>query len=116
MCRSTDAATGRAGPSAGLAGTLLLPLLGHVIRAQAPALWSFYGGGDDVSMAGVSDANVRVVKRKGGYWEVNRVAGTVCAQQGWKRTLTARVCRMHDKHPSNACLPLLPIQTLHPKP
>lgn len=80
VCRSTDAATGRAGPSAGLAGTLLLPLLGHVIRAQTPALWSFYGGGDDISMAGVSDANVRVVKHKGGYWEVNRVAGTVCVR------------------------------------
>lgn len=64
VCKPSDNQTGRAGPSAGLpSNQLLLPLVGYVIKTQHPDMWAFYGGGDDVSMAGMAPSQV---KRRGG--------------------------------------------------
>jgi hypothetical protein len=62
VCRGADATTGRAGPSPGQAGPLLTPLLGYVLQHHYPELWrGFAGGGDDIRMAYMSDAQVRAV-------------------------------------------------------
>ncbi|KAF8059372.1 Selenoo [Scenedesmus sp. PABB004] len=67
VCKPPDPVTGRAGPSAGLAGALLPALLGHVLCRHHPALWAYYGGApDDPSMAGLSDTNVRLRGGGGG--------------------------------------------------
>lgn len=58
VSKPPDPQTGRAGPSAGQAGQLLLPLVGYVIRHQHPDIWAYYGGGADVSMAGMAGSQV----------------------------------------------------------
>jgi hypothetical protein len=60
VCQPTDPQTGRSGPSAGMSGQLLLPLVGYVIKHHHPDLWAFYGGGDDVSMKGMAGSQVGV--------------------------------------------------------
>lgn len=58
ICKPPDNQTGRAGPSAGMSGQLLLPLVGYVIKHHHPDVWSYYGGGDDISMKGMSGTQV----------------------------------------------------------
>uniref|UniRef100_A0A383WE17 Selenoprotein O n=1 Tax=Tetradesmus obliquus TaxID=3088 RepID=A0A383WE17_TETOB len=58
LCKAADPVTQRPGPSPGMARTLLLPLLGYTIKQHFPGLWAFYGGGQDLTMAGMDEANV----------------------------------------------------------
>lgn len=60
VAKPPDPQTGRAGPSAGQAGQLLLPLVGYVIRHHHSDIWAYYGGGADVSMAGMAGSQVSV--------------------------------------------------------
>jgi hypothetical protein len=41
-----------------MAASLLLPLLGYTIKQHYASLWQFYGGGADISMADMDEANV----------------------------------------------------------
>lgn len=58
VCKPPDTSTGRTGPSAGMSGQLLLPLVGYVIKHHHPDMWSYYGGGDDISMKGMAASQV----------------------------------------------------------
>jgi hypothetical protein len=59
VCKGPDPVTSRPGPSQGLAGPLLLPLLGYTIKHHYSGLWQFYGGGQDLSMADMDEGHVR---------------------------------------------------------
>jgi hypothetical protein len=49
-----------------MSAQLLLPLVGYVIKHHFVDIWSYYGGGDDVSMKGMSGTQVSA-PRGGGY-------------------------------------------------
>eukprot|EP00879_Flechtneria_rotunda_P008243 GHRR01008636.1.p1 GENE.GHRR01008636.1~~GHRR01008636.1.p1 ORF type:complete len:661 (+),score=285.14 GHRR01008636.1:210-2192(+) len=82
ICKASDKDTGRAGPSAGLQGSLLPQLIGFTIRSYFRDIWDFYGGGDDISMKGMGEGQVLDIV-EAWYTEVcRRTAHLVAGWQG----------------------------------